>query len=123
MWYRLAADLVVGIHLGFVAYVVLGGLLCLRWRKLIWLHLPCAVWGALVAVMSWGCPLTPLENYFRRAAGDEGYTGGFMEQYLFPVLYPEGLTPRIQLMLGVFVILVNAGIYAVYVARGRRDRA
>jgi hypothetical protein len=90
--YRLLADLVVVVHLGFVAFVVAGGLLVLRWPRLAWAHLPCAVWGALIEFAGWVCPLTPLENDLRRLGGEAGYEGGFVERYLTSVLYPHGLT-------------------------------
>src|SRR5687768_10996929 len=102
------ADLLVALHLAFVVFVVAGGLLALRWPKAAWLHLPAAVWGAVVEITGWICPLTPLENVLRRRAGLEVYTGDFVGRYLLPVLYPEGLTREIQLLLGAAVVLLNA---------------
>ena len=119
MPYRLLADLVVGLHFLFVVFVVIGGLLVLRWPRLIWVHLPVAVYGALIEFVGWVCPLTPLENSLRMRAGDQGYEGGFVEHYLLPVLYPAGLTRGVQLALGTAVLVLNAGIYW-YVGRRRR---
>jgi hypothetical protein len=119
--YRILADLVVGLHVGFVLFVVLGGLLVLRWPRLAWLHLPAAVWGALIEFAGWICPLTPLENYFRRASGTAEYAGGFVEHYLMPVLYPVGLTRGVQYLLGATVVLVNAAVYWRVFRRVRRD--
>lgn len=116
--YGLLADLVVGLHVVFVAFVVLGGLLVLRWPRVAYLHLPAAVWGAAIEFAGWTCPLTPLENFLRRRAGDSGYSGGFIENYLLPVLYPSALTRDIQLVLGLLVIVINLGIYG-YVWRRR----
>ena len=116
---RLAADLIVLIHLSFILFVVCGGLLVLRWPKLAWLHLPAVVWGAVVERAGFICPLTPLENDFRAAAGEQAYNGGFIEQYLFPIIYPSGLTRDIQVMLGVGVIAINVVIYVLLIRRRR----
>jgi hypothetical protein len=118
---RIAADLIVLIHLGFVLFVVAGGFLALRWRWMPWLHLPAAVWGALIEFAGWICPLTPWENALRRAAGEAGYPGGFVEHYLLPVLYPAGLTREVQLALGLLVVAVNALAYAMVWRRRHWD--
>jgi len=120
MIYRLAADSLVLLHLCFILFVVVGGFLSWRWRRLIWVHVPAAVWGALIEFAGWVCPLTPLENQLRRLAGGEGYGGGFIEHYLMPVMYPPGLSSRAQILLGSFVILVNAIAYSVYFVQHRR---
>lgn len=112
MLYRLLADAVLVIHLGFVLFVVLGGLLALRWRRAAWVHLPAAVWGALIELIGWVCPLTPLENSLRRLGGEAGYTGGFIDHYIIALIYPEGLTRAMQLALGSAVVALNAAIYA-----------
>lgn len=122
MLYRLAADAVVLLHLAFTVFVVVGGFLAWRWPRLAGVHVPAAVWGALIEFMGWVCPLTPLENHFRRLAGEAGYSGGFLEHYVIPVLYPRGLTPTIQVILGAVVVLVNGYAYSVYFRR-RRQRA
>lgn len=118
--YRLAADLVVLVHLAFVAFVVLGGLLALRWRWVPWVHLPVALYGTLIELVGWICPLTPLEHRLRRAAGEAGYAGGFVEHYLLPVLYPAPLTPTVQVVLGLLVVAVNLAVYALVWRRWRR---
>jgi len=115
------ADVLVAVHFLFVAFVVTGGFLAWRWRRVAWVHVPVAVWGALIELAGWICPLTPLENQLRRAAGDAGYPGGFVEHYLIPIVYPGGLTRGHQLLLGAAVIVVNAVAYGVLVRR-RRDR-
>ena len=122
MMYRILADLVVGVHALFVAFVVIGGLLVLRWPWVAALHLPAAVWGALIEFQGWICPLTPLEKSLREAAGEAGYQGGFIEHYLLPVLYPAGLTRGVQLVLGASVILVNLLVYGVVLVRATRER-
>jgi hypothetical protein len=113
------ADLVVGLHFTFVVFVVLGGLLVLRWPWVAFLHIPAALWGAAIELGGWVCPLTPLESWLRRQAGGAGYSGGFIEHYILPILYPSALTRPIQLLLGFTVIAVNLAIY-VSVFRRRR---
>lgn len=123
MAYRILADLVVGLHALFVAFVVVGGLLALRWPRVAVLHLPAAVWGALIEFQGWICPLTPLEKWLRSLAGEAGYQGGFVEHYLLPVLYPPGLTRSVQLLLGSLVIAVNVVVYGFLLYRSRRRAA
>jgi hypothetical protein len=116
--YGFLADLVVGLHFAFVLFVVLGGLLVLRWRRLAYVHVPVAIYGALIEFAGWVCPLTPLEKMFRERAGEAGYQGGFIEHYILPVLYPSALTREIQIVLGSAVLVINLLIYA-YLARQR----
>ena len=111
MVYSLAADLLVVLHVGFILFVVFGGLLVWRWGWLVLLHLPAVVWGALLEFYGWLCPLTPWEQQLRLAAGEAGYTGSFIAHYLLPVLYPEGLTRSVQMLLGAGVLLINLVIY------------
>ena len=106
------ADSVVLLHMGFVVFVVAGGLLVLRWRRMAWVHVPCAVWGAWIEFAGWICPLTPLEIWLRRRAGEAGYERGFIEHYLLPLLYPSGLTRPTQLVLGTAVVVLNLALYA-----------
>ena len=119
MPYGLLADLVLLAHAGFVAFVVLGGLLVLRWPRLAWLHLPAVAWGVGIEFTGTICPLTPLENQLRALAHQQGYAGGFVEHYVFGLLYPEGLTRSVQLALGVLVVVINALMYAIVWRRHR----
>lgn len=114
MLYGIAADLLVVIHLAFIFFVVMGGLLLFRWPRVAWVHLPAALWGAVIEFYGWICPLTPLEQRMREASGEQGYQGGFAEHYLLPVIYPEGLTREVQFGLGLLVVLLNALIYALW---------
>ncbi len=109
--FRAAADLVVVAHLAFVLFVVLGGLLALRWRRIVWFHVPAALWGAAIEFAGGVCPLTPLETYLRRLGGSAAYEGDFVERYLLPLLYPAPLTREIQIALGALVLVVNLAIY------------
>jgi hypothetical protein len=114
------ADLVVLLHAAFVAFAALGGLICLRWPRAAWAHLPCALWGVVVELTGWVCPLTPLEVHLRRLAGEAGYSGGFIAHYVTPLLYPEGLTRMDQFVLGAALLAFNAAVYAVAWRRWRR---
>ncbi|NLF55383.1 MAG: DUF2784 domain-containing protein [Thauera phenolivorans] len=121
MLLRLAADAVLLLHLGFIAFVLLGGLLGLRWRRAPWLHLPAAVWGVWIELSGAICPLTPLENRLRAAAGEAGYEGGFVDHYLLALIYPAGLTRERQWILAALVLAANLAIYA-WVWRRRHTR-
>ncbi|HEX9166777.1 MAG TPA: DUF2784 domain-containing protein [Gemmatimonadales bacterium] len=122
MGYRALADLTVLVHLGFIGFVLFGVLLVARRRRLLPLHVTCAAWGAYSEFTGTICPLTPLENRFRQLAGEAGYQGGFIEHYIWPLIYPAGLTPSIQVGLGVVVVVVNAAGYALLWRRWRRAR-
>jgi hypothetical protein len=113
MVYRLLADIVVLIHVAFVIYVVLGGLLILKWRRTVWLHLPAVLWGAVVEFSGSICPLTPLENKLRNLAADSVYQTGFIEHYILPILYPAALSENTQIILGSLVLIINVVIYGV----------
>ena len=121
MAYNLLADLVVLIHLLFVLFSLLGALLVIRWRKMMWLHLPTAFWAAGVEFSGRICPLTPLENWLRIRGGGAGYAGDFIGQYLMWLLYPSGLTRDVQIILGAIVVGINIGIYG-YVIFLRKSR-
>jgi hypothetical protein len=122
MLYRVLADLVLVLHLAFILFVVAGGLLALRWRRAPLAHLPAVFWGVLIEISSGICPLTPLENALRRAAGASGYSGGFIEHYVVPVIYPPSLTPPTQLALAGCVLVANALIYLAVWRRRSRAR-
>ena len=118
--YQGLADAVVLLHLTFVLFVVLGGLLVLRWRRVAWVHVPAALWGVVVEWTGWECPLTPLGNWLRAAGGEPGYAGGFVEHYLMPVLYPATLTRTDQLGLGAAVLAANVLVYGLAIRRRSR---
>lgn len=120
MPYGVLADLVLVIHFAFVAFVLLGGLLALRWRRVAWVHIPVAIYGALIEFVGFICPLTPVEVSLRRQAGQAGYEGGFIEHYITAALYPSGLTREIQIALGVFVLLLNGIVYTIWLRRRAR---
>jgi hypothetical protein len=122
MIYRLLADVVLIAHFAFAAFAVLGGLLVLRYKKILWWHLAALCWGVVVQWANWICPLTPLENYFRILGGEAGYSAGFIEHFMLKVLYPENLTMELRYVLGAVLIAVNLAVYS-YLFFGRLRRA
>ncbi len=120
MTWRVLADAVVVLHLGFILFVVLGAFLVLKRPALAWLHLPVVVWGAWIEFSGWICPLTPLENRLRLLGSESGYSGGFIEHYLLPVIYPDGLTRNVQLALGIAVLAINLTVYGLLWRRRTR---
>ena len=112
MLQRAAADTVLVLHLAFIVFVCAGGLLALRWRFAPLVHLPAAAWGVFIELSGRICPLTPLENALRRAAGQSGYTGGFIEHYLIPTIYPAELTQPTQVALAGVVVALNVLVYS-----------
>src|SRR5215475_437645 len=111
MIYRALADFVVLVHMAFVLFAALGGVLAFKWRRVAWFHIPAALWGALIEFAGWVCPLTPLENWLRRRGGEAGYQTGFLEHYLLPLIYPAQLSRGLQVVLGLLVLGVNLVIY------------
>lgn len=122
MMHRALADLLVIAHGAFIAFALFGALLALRFPRLAWVHLPCAIWGVVVEATGSICPLTPLENHLRRLAGSAGYSSGFIEHYLVPTLYPTGLTDSARWALAAALLCVNIGLYALLWHRQRVSR-
>ena len=121
MIYRLSADLVLIVHLGFVLFVVLGGLLVWRWSWLVGIHLAAVSWGALIEFAGFACPLTPLEDHLRELGGEVGYEGDFIGHYITEFLYPAGLTRSLQIWLGSLALLSNLLIYGYFLVRKVRE--
>ena len=117
MFYGLLADLTVLLHAAFILFSVFGGLLALRRARVAYVHVPAVLWAAFVEFSGRICPLTPLENHYRELAGENGYSGGFIEHYVLPVIYPSGLTRNIQLWLGLGVLAVNLVCYSLLIRR------
>ncbi len=107
----LLADAVLVLHLAFIVFALLGAALLPRRPWLVLLHLPALAWGAWIELSGGICPLTPLENELRRAAGQQGYEGGFVSHYLLPLIYPEGLTRGTQWLLAGVLLGVNLLLY------------
>jgi hypothetical protein len=123
MWYRAAADAVLLVHFAFVLFVVFGGLLALRWPRVAWIHIPLAIYGAVIEFIGFVCPLTPLEVSLRQRGGEAGYSGGFIEHYITATIYPAGLTRQVQIILGMAVLAVNIIVYTIWWNRRSRFRA
>jgi len=121
MLWKLLTDAVVLLHLGFVVFAVLGGFLAWRSPRIAFVHLPVLCWAVWIELSGRICPLTPLENRLRELAGEAGYSGGFVEHYALPVLYPLGLTRHIQWLLALALLLGNGIAYGLLIA-GRRAR-
>ena len=117
---QLAFVTVAFVHFAFVLFVALGALLVLRWQRVAWLHVPAVLWAGIVEIAGWNCPLTPLEMEYRTMAGASVYSGDFVGNYIFPLLYPSGLTRGIQLALGMAVWVGNGLLYWFIAARFRR---
>ncbi len=123
MLLRLSADAVLVFHLAFIVFALLGGLLAIRWRWMVWLHLPAAGWAFFVELTGRICPLTPLENMLREQAGSSGFSGGFVAHYLVPLIYPAWLTHDIQWLLAGVVVAVNLAVYGALLVQRRTARA
>ena len=125
MGWRLAADAVVLVHVTFIAFVGVGGLLALRWIRVALVQLVCVVYGVVIEIIGFTCPLTPFEKSLRRRAGSAGYEGGFVEHYVLPALYPGKLTQDVKIALVALIIVANAIVYGLvwrYAARSRIPR-
>jgi len=122
MFAIIAADFLVVVHLTFIIFVVAGGFLTLKWRRLVYFHPPAALWGAWIEFSGRLCPLTPAEQQLRRFGGAAGYSGTFVEHYLLPVIYPADLTREIQIFIGAGVVTVNLVAYALLTSQILRSR-
>ncbi|MCD4804073.1 MAG: DUF2784 domain-containing protein [Desulfobacterales bacterium] len=111
MLYRFLADAIIIIHLIFILFVILGGLLALRNKRWSIVHLPAVIWAAAIEFKGWICPLTPLENWFREKGGNAIYQGDFIEHYLLPIIYPADLTRGLQIFFGLSAIIINIAVY------------
>lgn len=111
MFYGLLANLIFLIHLLFIVYVSLGGLLSYRWKYNVFFHVPAFLYGLTVELFVWVCPLTPLENWLLKKAGQSQYDSGFVEQYLEPIIYPSDFSLTMQLSLAGLVFAINAAVY------------
>ena len=116
------ANLVVVVHIGFVCFVILGGLGVLRWHRLAWIHLAGVAWGVGIEWSGGVCPLTPWENWLRARSGEVGYESDFLDRYMLPILYPVGLTRTGQIILGGVVLVGNLAVYIYVWLRCGRTR-
>lgn len=122
MIYQILADGVVVLHLAFILFVVLGGILVVFLPKVVWFHIPCVIWGVVIELTGGICPLTPFEIYLRTKAGQSVYQGDFVVHYIEPIIYPANLTRELQIMFSLGVILINAAVYSYLLLSRRRKR-
>jgi hypothetical protein len=118
--YAILADAIVVLHMLFILFVVGGGFLALKWPKLIYLHIPAAIWGVYIEFSGGICPLTPWENWLRFRSDQMGYQGGFIEHYIIPIIYPVGLTRDVQIVLGFVALLINLVAYGLWIFQWRK---
>ncbi len=123
MIYSLLADLVMLFHFGFIIFAVLGALLVARWPRLIWLHLPAALWAMGIVIYGGVCPLTPLENWLRIQGGEADYSGSFIQHYIGAVIYPGEITITLKIIFGLGVLMINLGLYSWMIKRRRHGRS
>ena len=118
MFFKVASDISLSIHMVFVLFVIFGGVLVFKWRRVLFFHLPCLFWGCCIEFFGWTCPLTPLENYFRQKAGESIYESDFIDKYIYTIIYPENLSTELQTQLGIVLIIFNFIVYsAVFLSR------
>jgi hypothetical protein len=123
MVYNFLSNLVVFLHLLFILFVCLGAFLVIKWPRIVWIHIPFALWGIVVEYFNMLCPLTPLENYFRKMSGGNTYETDFIERYFVPLIYPETLTRNLQFVLGSIVIVLNFAIYGFILYKRIKKRS
>ena len=117
--FEIFATLILLLHFSFILFVIFGALLILRFKKIIYFHLPAVAWGAYIELSHSICPLTHLESYFLKKAGKDQYSIDFIENYVFKIIYPAALNYEIQTYLGVILIFVNLVIYYYIVKKSR----
>lgn len=118
----LLADGVLVVHGLFIVWAAFGALAVWRWPRLLVLHLPALAWGVWIEISGGICPLTPLENSLRRAAGQSGYSGGFIDHYVGGLIYPAGLTREAQWAVAGVLLAINLVLYGWMIVRVRRSR-
>ena len=122
MFFKVASDISLAIHLVFVLFVIFGGIFVFKWKRMLFFHLPCLLWGCCIEFFGWICPLTPLENYFRHKAGGLVYDSGFTDRYIYPIIYPENLSTGLQTKLGLLLVIFNFIIYSAVLLSKRLNR-
>jgi hypothetical protein len=108
---KFAAIAFLWIHIAWILWVIFGAFFT-RGRP-VWsaLHILCLIWGIVVEVGPWPCPLTLAEQYFEARAGLSVYHGSFLLHYLDRIVYPN-LPWWLVGTVGATVCALNLGIYA-----------
>jgi hypothetical protein len=120
MGYRLLTTVVLVVHFGYLAYVILGGFIAWRFTRTIWAHLAAAAWGVVVVAFPLLCPLTMLEDWARQRAGQGPLDRGFIDRYIEGVLYPERYTRLLQALIAVAIAISWAGFILLRRRAARR---
>tara|TARA_Y100001935_G_C17149274_1_gene429600 strand:+ start:410 stop:775 length:366 start_codon:yes stop_codon:yes gene_type:complete len=120
--YELFANLTLIIHFIFILFVIFGGLLFFIFSKIIYVHLPALLWGIYIELTNSICPLTYLENWLLFQEGLATYSDDFINNYLFPIIYPEGLSDKTQLYFGITLIVINSLIYGLIFKNLRKNK-
>ncbi len=120
MGYRVLAEATMTVHFAYLAYVALGGFLAWRWPRTLWLHLAATLWGVATIVFGLLCPLTNVEDWSRKRAGQQGLPpGGFIDHYIEGVIYPERYTILLRWLVAIAIIVSWLGCYVRWQARRR----
>lgn len=110
--YRVAAQLILLLHILFVLVAMFGGFGLLFCKTWMWIHIPVLLWATAVNLFGWICPLTPLEKKLWRAGGRDEYKGGFLVHYFGPFLNLNVAARRVEVLTGVIVLVWNLVIYS-----------
>ncbi|MFC1857972.1 DUF2784 domain-containing protein [Thermodesulfobacteriota bacterium] len=111
--YHILADITILLHFAFLIFAVFGGILVFWWPRVLWLHLPAVIWAVIVEAAGWICPITYLEDWLLIKGGWTVDSGGFVEDYIVPVLYPANYTRNLRILLAVSVVFINMIIYGL----------
>ncbi len=110
-FYSALAVAVLFLHALFILWVIFGALLTRSRPLLRWLHIVSLVWGVLVEVLPWPCPLTLLESWLEGKAGVEPEQGGFLLHYLDKLVYPD-ISSTVLMIAAVIICGLNLALYA-----------
>ena len=119
--YELAADIILIIHFLFIIFVIFGAFLFFVAKKIVFIHIPAIIWGSYIELTHSICPLTYLENWFLHKANLITYSGGFIQNYLVPIVYPVNITKDLQIFLGIGIIVINIVIYAFIINKLKKN--
>jgi hypothetical protein len=110
--YEALATCVLSLHALFILWIAFGAVMAYSRPVLRWLHIGSLIWGILIEVFPWVCPLTALENWLETGAGVEPYQGGFLLHYVDRFVYPD-ISARLLMMTALAICILNLGFYAL----------
>ncbi len=108
---RQIANLILGFHVAISVTAFFGGLIVFLMPWFAVIHLPLALWCSIVNIANWTCPLTPLEKNYRSMAGERKFEGGFVQNYIGPLVTLKISPRQLELLAGFIVLLWNIPIY------------